>query len=453
VTSNTTTAVTAAAAARFNSPLGRLLLIALLVLGLLIPCGMIEGVVSERQSRRAEAQQDVFSKWGGTQKLIGPVLRVPYVTRKTYRNAENKLIEDVQSEVAYFLPRVLSIHGDARTELRRRGIFEIPVYSAGLELQGRFDTPDFSGWGVQPEDIDWKRAELMLSVSDPRALRADTSLQWNQSAIRLKPSTGQAGAWNPPGVHAPLGAELGQPIGKEGASFQLQLAFNGAGALYFSPSAEETRVTLGSNWPHPSFQGGWLPESRTVDDKYFEAQWSVSFLGRDYPQRWRDCDGVAEAVGKAYFGVDLMTPVDQYSMAQRITKYAVMTLVFTFAVIWLTEILSGARAHLIQYAFTGVALCLFGLLQLSFAEHFGFKAAFASAAAAVVLMVTLYSRAMLKSLRRALGVGGVLAGLYGYLYMILQAEDYALLGGSVALFAGLGVAMYLTRKIDWSASV
>jgi inner membrane protein len=31
----------------------------------------------------------------------------------------------------------------------------------------------------------------------------------------------------------------------------------------------------------------------------------------------------------------------------------------------------------------------------------------------------------------------------------LRAEDYALLGGSIALFIGLAVVMLLTRKIDW----
>jgi len=35
------------------------------------------------------------------------------------------------------------------------------------------------------------------------------------------------------------------------------------------------------------------------------------------------------------------------------------------------------------------------------------------------------------------------------LYGILQSEDYALLMGSVMIFAVIALVMYLTRKIDW----
>jgi inner membrane protein len=35
------------------------------------------------------------------------------------------------------------------------------------------------------------------------------------------------------------------------------------------------------------------------------------------------------------------------------------------------------------------------------------------------------------------------------MYVILNAEDYALLIGSLVLFAALGATMYVTRRIDW----
>jgi inner membrane protein len=37
------------------------------------------------------------------------------------------------------------------------------------------------------------------------------------------------------------------------------------------------------------------------------------------------------------------------------------------------------------------------------------------------------------------------------LYATLQAEDYALLGGSLLLFGLLGVVMIATRCVDWYA--
>jgi len=44
------------------------------------------------------------------------------------------------------------------------------------------------------------------------------------------------------------------------------------------------------------------------------------------------------------------------------------------------------------------------------------------------------------------------ACLYGYLYVLLQLEDYALLLGTAGLFVILASVMYLTRNLDWYAA-
>jgi len=53
--------------------------------------------------------------------------------------------------------------------------------------------------------------------------------------------------------------------------------------------------------------------------------------------------------------------------------------------------------------------------------------------------------------RRALAVAATVGGLYLYLYVLLTNEDYALLLGSLGLFAALAVTMFVTRHIDWYA--
>jgi inner membrane protein len=435
---------------RFSSPLARLLLLSLLLLALQVPLGMIHGVVQERAARRDEAVGDILGKWGGRQSLAGPILYVPFVTRRSVPDGHGQLVEQVTADAAYLLPQTLHIQGRLQAQERHRGIFEVPVYGAELQLSGQFGRPDFSVWGVRPEDVDWRHAELLLGLAEPRTLRADAALDWNGHAVRFNPSVGQNG-WNVPGIHVPLGQDLAQVFEGDGSSFAVKLGFNGADGIAFAPTAEDTEVELQSGWPHPSFQGGWLPVQYQAGAEGFSARWSVSYLGRDYPQRWRESANAFAALAKSQFGVALAEPVDTYVMAERVIKYAVLTLLFTFAVIWLTEVLSGQAVHPIQYGFVGAALCLFGLLQLSFAEHFGFTPAFVAAAAAVVVLVTLYSRSLLRRTWQALTVGAVLGGLYAYLYAILRAEDHALLGGSVALFAGLAAAMYLTRRVDWGA--
>jgi inner membrane protein len=46
-----------------------------------------------------------------------------------------------------------------------------------------------------------------------------------------------------------------------------------------------------------------------------------------------------------------------------------------------------------------------------------------------------------------MGLG--LVALYGFLYLLLRLEDYALLAGSVGLFAMLALLMYATRRVNW----
>jgi inner membrane protein len=132
-------------------------------------------------------------------------------------------------------------------------------------------------------------------------------------------------------------------------------------------------------------------------------------------------------------------------------KYAFLFIMLTFATLWLLEVLAGVRVHPIQYLMLGGALCLFYLLELALSEHLGFPVAYAIASAAVVGMVGAYSKSIVRGATGAIMVASGVALLYGYLYLLLMNEDYALVIGSVGLFAILGAIMYATRRVDWYA--
>jgi inner membrane protein len=110
----------------------------------------------------------------------------------------------------------------------------------------------------------------------------------------------------------------------------------------------------------------------------------------------------------------------------------------------------GSRwLHPVHYAFVGADLCLFFLLLLALAEHFGFRFAYAVAAAATAGSIALYARAILGSTAAATTLLVVMAGLFGFIFVLLSAETYALLLGAVGLFVLLVAAMYTTRRLDW----
>lgn len=424
----------------------QLVVIGILVLVLKIPVFMISNLIRERQNREREATMEVTSKWGNEQAMTGPVLVVPYKYHWQEIVEKDKTIERTQTRYAVFLPEKLKAQGEMKTELRYRGIFKVPVYQIVLNVQGEFNRPSFQEWGVQAEDILWDQAQLTAGVSETRAIPQQVSLNWNEQTFPFVPGVGSYESVAGSGIHVDLPGQLQN----QRSTFSFSLTLDGSRGFFVSPLGRDTTVDLKSNWSSPSFQGAWLPGGRTVSMNGFEATWSIPYLGRDYPQSWNSEKQMKEKIAASQFGVNLITAVDKYRMAERSVKYAGLFILLTFAAVWLIEVLTKSRVHFLQYLLLGFALCVFYLLELSLSEHMGFMRAYAIASVAITAMMTAYGKAMLMTYKKAAIVGSVVVALFTYLYIVLCNEDYALLMGSIGLFVVLGLIMFLTRRVNWS---
>ncbi len=426
-----------------NSPLLKGAAIGLLLLLLQIPILLIYGLLEERDRTRQHAVREVADKWGGPQQIVGPFLVVPYRYFKAVK--DNEGVEQVRTfqGSATFLPESLDVDGTLNGETRYRGIYEVPVYSGQVKLSGSFSKPDLSRWEVAPENILWEGAQIVVEVSDARAIQNAAALEWGAGSIPFEPGSGEIQTQRA-AVHAPLGG----PFEGDATPFEITLTFNGSSELRFAPLGKQTAVTLRADWADPSFQGAWLPTERDVSAEGFTAAWNIPYLGRNYPQSWTGAPP-QEQLNLSLFGVDFITPVDAYRQSERSIKYEVLFLALTFTPLWLFEVVGGLRLHFIQYGLIGLALCLFYLLELSLAEHIGFAAAYVVAAAMIVGLVCFYGASVFKSFGRATLVGGLMAGFYAFLFILIRLEDYALIVGALGLFVLLSALMWATRKIDW----
>jgi inner membrane protein len=427
-----------------NSHMLRLLAVGLLALILQIPISMIGGLIGERQERRDTAVSEVTEKWGRTQRLVGPALVVPYTHRWEDASGKVKVMRSDTRHVVV-LPKSLRADGKLATETRTRGIFSIPVYHGDVELSGSFVRPELSGLGVDPTQVAWDRAQLALGIGDPRAIQNAAVVVWKGAPVAFLPGTDDLTAMEN-GIHAPVDAS-----GPAELPFSISLALQGSVGFYLAPFGETTVLALEADSPNPSFQGAWLPKQREISPGRFAASWEIPFLGRNFPQVWLRSETPESAIGASQFGVEIVAPVDHYRMAERSVKYAGLFILLTFATVWLIEVLARVQVHPIQYLLLGSALCLFYLLELSLAEHVGFPLAYALASTAIVGLVGAYSQAILRRRALALTVAAGVAGLYGYLYVLLMSEDSALLIGSLGLFAILAAVMFVTRNVDWYA--
>jgi inner membrane protein len=287
-------------------------------------------------------------------------------------------------------------------------------------------------------------------VADPRGIARAARVTWDGRSRELVPAIASAGLFDA-GVQAPadgLGPGRTEPI-----AFALDLHLKGTREVRLVPSAGETTVALASSWPHPSFVGR-TPELSRLDEGGFDASWRVPSFGRGIPSAWTGTESslaqkLQQQAQAAAFGVALIRPVDIYVQTDRAVKYAVLVILATFALAFLWEITSAVLLHPVQYLFVGFALCVFYLLLLSLAEHRGFDQAYAIAACATILLLAWYWSWALHGRARGVLMAGALSAVYGCVYLLLRLEDYALLAGSIAVFALLALVMFLTRRVDW----
>ena len=390
---------------------------------------LVFGLVNERQTRHDDVQTDIGRTWGVPQTVVGPML----VFTKPPRKDSTTPVEQ------YVLPSTLKIESTVIPEVRSRGMYDTVVYTQTLRVSGVFATADV------PDAPTRSVPTLVLALSDTRSIETQVALDWNGASVLFEPGLGTQ-VIDSAGIHA----RVPFTAATERYPFSFEFTIKGSKEALFVPLGKETEVRVVSPWMTPEFTGAFLPSDRTLDAQGFRATWHVSSYGRNVPQAW---DGVhvvgPSALTSTAFGVHFYDGVNLYTQIDRSVKYAILFIVITFTVFFLFDILQHVRVHPVQYLLIGAALALFYLLLLSFAEQIGFLKAYVLATGMITLLVTWYSASVLKEKARALVVGITLTILYTFLYFVLKLEDYALVFGSLLLFALLACVMFLTRRVDW----
>ncbi len=413
---------------------------------------MIEGVVSERSYFRDQASRSIAQSWTGKQKIIGPVLVVPYVQYYKKREWDKNLKAYQETKYSrtkrlYILPEELSIDGEIVTENRKRGLYNVPVYSTDLNIKGQFNNKEVIKVSRKyGSNIKWKRSYLSVIVSDIRGISEQPRLSWANNKYEF--ASGSAFDQDGNGMHANLSKIISTKNTQYPFSFKVNI--KGMESIQFSAVGKSTAVNIKANWPHPSFIGRYLPSSRTITDTNFDANWKLSSFSSDMPRLIKDCQkNKCRSFLNNTFGVKLINSVDIYHKTERSVKYAILFISLAFITFFLFEIMKNLRLHPMQYLLVGLSLSFFYLLLISLSEHMAFLYAYSIATSASVIVLGVYISAVLKSWTRGLSFTAMISLLYTMLYAILVSEDNALLMGSLLFFAILSLVMFVTRKLDW----
>lgn len=434
----------------------RFLVVGGLVLLLLIPLSMIRGLVHDRQAHRAEAIQRVAQGMAGPQRLAGPLRVVPWTaSRAVNATGAGGRIEVREETVSGYLlqaPRQLRAGGQLVPEVRRVGLYDVPVFHWQADVQAMFAPLPLP----QVDGRSYGTPYLVLGLGDVRGLVGTPRLQVDGAEVALQAGTADLDG-RLDGLHAPLAqvAAGASVLAATRAGLRMDLA--GTRSLDIVPVADDNTVQLQSGWPHPSFGGRFLPARREVGADGFHASWSVSSLASTARPQLLEAlrpsspgsAGPAGADAWDSIRVSLVDPVDVHTQVDRATKYGVLFVILTFVGFALLELVRQLRIHPMQYLLVGLALAIFFLLLLGLSEHIAFRWAYVASAAACIGLQAVYVSGVLRSRWRAGVFAGLLTGLYGALYSLLVSEDNALLMGSLLLFGVLATVMVVTRRVDW----
>lgn len=434
----------------------KIITIIVVALVLLIPLSMVSQKVYERQGYLEHAKSAVAQSWTGEQLIATPVLIIPYRILKVapsgfYTNKAEPIIskETLQKRVV-ILPDNLNNKFEVGNKSVFKGIYEVPVYNADVLISGAFSADKIQG---QLDEI--KKQEqferigepyLSLHISDMRGIDQTPELQLNNKVVILQPGTQLRG------LDAGLrGAVPNLSALEQALTFTLKLSLRGMGSFSFISLADNASTSLRSDWPHPQFMGASLPKDREISDEGFSATWASSRYSNNGLTLMRQClyEQQCEALIASSSGVSFIEPVDVYLQSERSIKYAVLFIGLSFITFFIFEHISQRKIHPIQYAFIGLAISVFYLLLISLAEHILFHWAYLISVICCSSLILFYVRYMLASVRAAILFSAMISGLYGLLYVIVQAEDFALLMGALLVFVVLAVLMVVTRHIDW----
>lgn len=426
--------------------LGKTVALGGVLLALLWALSMVSGIVAERQGRQHEARGSVAESLAAGQRLVGPLIERQ--CDESWESVvgsgkERRKVADKRSFTLAATPRELRIDGRITIEPRYRGIFKVNGYGFRGTVRARWDRLEALRPAAEhtPSRLHCEAPRLIVAVGDARGLRA-VAVQAGGRALEARAGTGLKALAQ--GFHVELPATLVDQGDVLEAGIELQLV--GTEDFAVAPVGDSNSVTLASDWAHPSFQGRFLPDERSVREDGFNARWSLGSLATSAGH-----DLLTSSANVESFSVALIDPVNPYVLADRAAKYGLLFIVLTFVGVGLVEVLRSLRVHPVQYLLVGCALAVFFLLLVSLSEHIGFALAYLAAAAACTALLAYYGSFVLGAWRAGAAFGAAIALLYGALYALLQLEQAALMLGSLLLFAVLASVMVATRRVDWSA--
>ena len=436
----------------------KIIIIVVLGLLLLIPMTFINSVVKDRIRYQNEAISSIIEPVGDSANIQGVVIAIPYLEK--FIDSDTKEIGYTRKYI-FYMPNEYNVTGDVEVTSLSRGIFKAPIFNSKLNITGRFDKYNAEIYNLDENNtiILYDEAMIILGIGNKKNLiklpniliNQNEELKYYEKNININ-----LNMFNNKFLYT-----ISRDSILNGFDFNITMDIQGGNSLIITPLASENTFKISSKWKDPSFTGGFLPTKREVNNNGFNAEWNIASFNTSFTKYWtsdENSNRLNNIDNTQYYTsnqesnnvlISFLLLNDNYQKTSRSVKYAILFIFIPFFVLFLCEVLSKKRIHPVQYILIGIANAIFYLLLLAISEHINFNISYFISALMVTALTSIYIGYIIKSPKYTISMAIVEALIYIFLFGILQLTDYALLMGTLGLFAVIALAMYFTRNVDW----
>ena len=436
----------------------KIIIIVVLGLLLLIPMTFINSVVKDRIRYQNEAISSIIEPVGDSANIQGVVIAIPYLEK--FIDSDTKEIGYTRKYI-FYMPNEYNVTGDVEVTSLSRGIFKAPIFNSKLNITGRFDKYNAEIYNLDENNtiILYDEAMIILGIGNKKNLMKLPNILINQNEelkYYEKNINIDLNMFNNKFLYT-----ISRDSILNGFDFNITMDIQGGNSLIITPLASENTFKISSKWKDPSFTGGFLPTKMEVNNNGFNAEWNIASFNTSFTKYWtsdENSNRLNNIDNNQYYTsnqesnnvlISFLLLNDNYQKTSRSVKYAILFIFIPFFVLFLCEVLSKKRIHPVQYILIGIANAIFYLLLLAISEHINFNISYFLSALMVTALTSIYIGYIIKSPRYTISMAIVESLIYIFLFGILQLTDYALLMGTLGLFAVIALAMYFTRNVDW----
>ena len=188
-----------------------------MLLILLIPIAFMSGIISDREAYKNEAVENIQKSWANSQVIYAPVLTLNIpdkkgITKKTLQ------LNNYEAEV------------EVKTQVRKKGIFKVPVYTADVELKGDF----LNTYGK----IKNLKAELSFDITDAKGYVSQPEIKLlNEKPVTLTSSD----------------YEKNITTSDKNIPFEIKYQIRGINKIHVVPGGINNEIEIEGDWKDPGF--------------------------------------------------------------------------------------------------------------------------------------------------------------------------------------------------------